>query len=140
MAVELSGLSLESAIELSIRYSFTDHLINIIEVQGLRRVCSIDGIESMGHDNLNQSTLLSVCVFLLGEEKDDLVVHMANECLKFGERGRREAFALGILLIDFKPNEARHLITRAISEHSTSSDPLSESWYIAKYVKDKILQ
>ena len=139
MSVELSGLSLESAIELSIRYCFTDHLVTLIEAQGLSRIFSIDDTKFMG-DNLNQSTLFSVCVFLLGENKDDLVVYIANECLTFGERGRREAFTLGILLIDFKPNEARHLITIATSKRLPSSDPLAESWYVAKYVKDKVLQ
>ena len=138
MAIQLPGLSLETIIDLSLRYGFTDCLINSIELHGVKNFHMIDMGRGVSGDG-SQSVIVCIGVYLLAQGKGSFVLLMANACLSFGESGRREAFTLGTLLISIYPSDARELIERAITEHSSNSKPLVETWPVAKYIKHQLL-
>ncbi len=140
MAVELPGLSLQTIIDFSLRYSLTDCLMNVIEQYGLENFHMIDmGRGVNGDGSSSQSILVCIGAYLLSRGKDSFVLQMANVCLTFGESGRKEAFTLATLLIENYPSEARELIHRAITEHSPNSKPLVETWPVAMYIRNQLL-
>jgi len=139
MALQLSGLPLESIVNYSLIYGLTEHLENALEVHGVEAFHMIDTGRGANGD-CSQSIVVCVGTYLLRYRKGDLVLQMANECLSFGEAGRKEAFMLGILLLNLYPSDARQLIGRAITEHAPRSKPLSETWRVAFYVNECILK
>ena len=138
MAIQLSGLSLETIIDYCLRYGFTDFLISTIESYGVETFHNIDMGRGVSGDG-SYSIIICVGAYLLSQGKSDFVIHIANVCLSLGESGRKEAFTLGTLLIKKHPNEAKDIIERAITEYSPDCKPLVETWPLAMYIKNNIL-
>lgn len=139
MAIELSGLSLETIIDFSLRYGFTEFLMETIETHGIKTFHMIDMGQGVGGAGTH-SAIVSIGTYLLCQGKGKFVLHMATVCLSLGESGRKEALILGSLLVSHYPNEARDLIERAITECSPDSKPLTETWPVAMYIKRHVLQ
>ena len=83
MAIQLPGLSLETIIDLSLWYGFTDCLINSIELHGVKNFHMIDMGQGVSGDG-SQSVIVCIRVYLLAQGKGSFVLLMANACLSFG--------------------------------------------------------
>jgi hypothetical protein len=119
LALQLSGLSLETTIDICLRFGFTERLEEIIDTYGLDTIRKIDqgrGIAygMMGPEEHGHSLVVCVGAYLLSQGKAELVRRLATECLRSGEEGRQEAFVLASLLLSVDQVDAKRLVKRAV--------------------------
>jgi len=140
LAITLSGLSLESIIDLSIKYSLTSALEDLIEEYGVTSIRQID-IANGGFDG-GHSTIECVGAFLLSQGKPELVRRIASECIVLGDQARKEAFFLASLLISIDPGDAKRLLKRSVGivrGKKVAPDDISLSWPAGSFARDHIL-
>lgn len=140
LAVALPGLSLESVIDLCIKYTLTSTLEDLIEQHGLSSIRQIDTVRG-GYDG-GHSTVECVGAFLLSQGKAELVRRMASECIVSGDEARKEALFLASLLLSVDSGDAKRLVKRALGgvkgKAMGSNDSESSSWPIGNYVRNHI--
>ena len=140
LALCLEGISLETTIDLCMRYSFVDRLEEVVEVYGLNGLRSVDcsrGFSFTEGDVSGGATSLVVCIgaYLLGFGRVELVRRLATECLASGDEGKREAFLLAGLLLSVNEQDSRRIIQRSVED----IDKSSTDWVIGPSVRKHIL-
>ena len=138
LAIDLSGLSLETMVDFAMRYGNVDRLEQIVESFGVPGLRSIDmgrGMSSniFGPEEYGQSIIVCVGAYLLAHGKVELVRRLATECLKFGD-AKKDAFVLATLMLNVEGADARRLIGRAVLD-TTESD----GWAVASHVRNYII-
>jgi hypothetical protein len=140
LALRLPGLSLETVVDLSMKYGFVDRLEDVVETYGAQGLRSIDmgrGISPsiFGPESTVQSVVVCVGAYLLAHGRVELTRRLATECLHSGgnEDGRKDAFSLATLLLHVDENDATRLIQRAVL---LPSDELSDEWAIGQFARD----
>lgn len=133
----LTGLSLQTSVDLSMRYGDIDRLEDIIENFGARGLRAIDmgrGLSTSIFGPESNSTSMIVCVgaYLLAHGRLELVRRLASECLRLDDQGKKDAFYLGTLLLQVDESDATRLIQRAVDP----ADGLSDDWLMGKFAYD----
>lgn len=151
LSLRLTGLSLETRVDICIRYEFTEQLEDIVVTYGVRGIRQIDwGRGVMGGGSGGPSVLVCIGAYLLSQDKTDLVRGLATDCLAScgiddGE-GRKEAFVLASLLLTVDPVGGRRLIERAVDKPGSSAvDGLDDggsgsSWCVGELTRDHLLK
>lgn len=139
LALHLSGVSLETIIDVSMRHGFVDRLEEAIEQYGLKGLRAIDmgrGVSSNIFGIAQHSTSVVICVaaYLLSQGRVELVRRLATECLSSAEEGKREAFMLASLLMSVDVNDSKRVMFRAVQDEEKDSD-----WVVGNFVRDNIL-
>jgi hypothetical protein len=136
LALELSGISLETIVDTTMRYGFTGRLEEVVEAFGVKGLRAIDmgrGVSTsiFGPEQNGNSVVVCVGAYLLAHGRVELARRLATECLRSGEDGRKDAFILATLLLSVDETDARRLISRAVEEESASSD-----WIMGNFVRE----
>lgn len=141
LALRLGGISLETIIDVSMRYGFIDRLEEAVETYGLKGLRAIDmsrGVSSnifgSGPAGTNTSIVISVAAYLLSQGRIELVRRLATECLSSGEVGKREAFVIASLLMSVDINDSKRVMYRAVHDEAKDSD-----WLVGSFVRENIL-
>eukprot|EP00934_Nitzschia_sp_Nitz4_P002940 Nitzschia sp. Nitz4//scaffold15_size197535//123755//127659//NITZ4_001590-RA/size197535-augustus-gene-0.214-mRNA-1//1//CDS//3329537751//2930//frame0 len=137
MALKLSGLSLETSVDLCMRYEFVERLEELVEIYGLKGIRSIDmsrGVSSDVFGAIQGGASVVVCVgtYLLAHGKVELVRRLATECLRSGPEGKRDAFMLASILMSLDMNDSKRVMHRAVQGDG-------DDWVIGNYVRDHML-
>jgi hypothetical protein len=137
LALELPGISLETIVDISMRFGYIDRLEEVVETYGVKGIRAIDlgrGVSTNIFGPLSDSNSLVVCVgaYLLAQGSVELVRRLASECLRSGEDGRKDALVLGALLLSVNEADATRLIHRAVEQPSPD-------WTMGNFVRDFIL-
>ena len=138
LALCLEGISLETTIDLCMRYGFVDRLEEVVELYGLRGLRAIDCSRGFSEsDASNGTTSLVVCVgaYLLGFGRVELVRRLATECLASGDEGRKEAFVLAGLLLSVNEQDSRRVIQRSVED----IDERNSDWVVGPFVRKHVL-
>jgi hypothetical protein len=150
----LTGLSLETMVDISLRYGFTDRLqelVNLYGVSGIRRIDNGRGISVgiLGVEEHDHSLLVCIGAYLLSQGRVALVQRLARECLVVqDEAGTREAFILASLLLAIDPAEPRKILQEVVGEkqeepedeYATETEAaFSNEYPITSLVRDYIL-
>jgi hypothetical protein len=141
MALKLSGVSLETAVDICMRYDLIDRLEELAVTPGLKGLRAIDmsrGVSANIFGPEENGTSIVVCVgaYLLSHGKVELVRMLATECLlSSGEDGKRDAFILASLLLSVDKSDAKRLIQRALENNGGEST----DWLVGNCVRDHIL-
>ncbi len=139
LALHLSGISLETIVDFSMRYGLVDRLEEAVEQYGLKGLRAIDmsrGVSSNIFGPAQQGTSVVICVaaYLLSQGRVELVRRLATECLNSAEEGKRDAFMLASLLMSVDVNDSKRVMIRAIQGEDKDSD-----WLVGNFVRDNIL-
>lgn len=139
LALKLSGVSLETTIDICMRYGLTDRLEEVVDLYGLKGLRAIDmgrGVSSNIFGPEENGTSLVVCVsaYLLSQGKVELVRRLATECLGAAEDSNREAFILASLLLSIKGSDAKRVLQRSVEDVGDHSD-----WMVGKFVREHVL-
>ena len=139
LALQLSGLSLETTVDFCMKYGFTDRLEEVVELFGLKGLRAIDmgrGVSSniFGPEENGTSVVVCVGAYLLSQGKVELVRRLATESLGSGDEGKKEAFVLASLLLSVDGNDAKRVLQRAVEDVDQSSD-----WIVGSFVRQHIL-
>ena len=127
---KLKGLSLETKVDLSLRYGLTDKLEELIRAYGIVGFHGIDmgrgvSVGILGPEEHGHSLVVSVGAYLLGQGRLELVQHLARECLAMeNDVGTTEAFMLASLLLSVDPAEPRKILQTAVGE---KQEPLTDN-------------
>ena len=137
MALCLEGISLETTIDLCMRYSFVDRLEEVVELYGLKGLRAIDCSRGFSASEGDASTSLVVCVgaYLLGFGRVELVRRLATECLASGDEGKKEAFLLAGLLLSINEQDSRRVIQRSVED----IDEENSDWVVGPFVRKHVL-
>jgi hypothetical protein len=140
LALQLSGISLETIVDLCMRFCFVEELENIVEAYGLKGLRSIDmgrGVSSniFGPEDYGASIVVCVGAFLLSYGRVELVRRLATECLISSDEGKREGFMLASLLLSVQGSDSKRVIERAVKNLEDEDD-----WPVGHFVRDHILQ
>jgi hypothetical protein len=135
MALQLSGISLETIVDFSMRYGYVDRLEEVVELYGLKGLRTIDmsrGVSSniFGSAQHGVSVVVCVAAYLLSQGRVELVRRLATECLSSGEEGKREAFTLASLLMTVDVNDSKRVMFRAVQDEHEDSD-----WLVGSFVR-----
>ena len=133
----LTGLSLQTSVDLSMRHGDVKLLEDIVENYGARGLRAIDmgrGLSTSIFGPESTSTSMIVCVgaYLLAHGRLELVRQLASECLRLDDQGKKDAFYLGTLLLQIDEADASRLIQRAVDPAGGGSD----DWLMGKFVYD----
>lgn len=139
LALQLSGISLETTVDFSMRYGFVDRLEEMLELYGLKGLRTIDmsrGVSSslFGPNQYGASVVVCVSAYLLSQGRVELVRRLATECLSSGDEGRREAFLLASLLMSVDVNDSKRVMMRAVQDEHEDSD-----WLVGSFARENIL-
>ena len=138
LAVLLPGLSIESAVDLSLQYGLTSKLVEVVETHGVDVLRKVDFGRGMtfgilGPEVHHHSLVVCVGAFLLSEGRADLVKEMASDCLLYGNEGSKEALILASLLMAVDAEGAKPIVQSAVGEkregHDTS-DAIGEQDFV----------
>lgn len=138
MALQLPGVSLETVVDICMRYDLVDRLEDVVVHTGLKGLRAIDmsrGVSAniFGPEENGTSIIVCVGAYLLSHGKFELVRMMASECLQSpDEDGKREAFILASLLLSVDKDDSKRVITRAVESGS-------EDWLVGNFVREHIL-
>ena len=129
LAVTLPGLSIESAVDLSLRNGLTGHLVELVQKYGVDALQKVDfgrgttfGI--LGPEVHHHSLTVCVGAYLLSAGKANLVKIMAADCLKYGDEGSKQAFILASLLMAVDAEGAKPIVHGAVGEKREDQDPM----------------
>lgn len=139
LAIQLPGLSLETMVDISMRFGYLDRLEEIVETfgaSGLRLIDMGRGVSPsiFGPESTTHSIVVCIGAYLLAHGRVELTRRLATECLRLGEEGRKDALFLGALLLPVDEADANRLITRAVEE-----GPIADDWVVGKFVRDYVL-
>jgi len=139
LALQLSGVSLETIVDICMRNDFVEQLEQVVEEYGLKGLHSIDmgrGVTSNVFGPEDHGTSIIVCVgaYLLSCGRVELVRRLATECLTSIEDGKREGFLLASLLLSVQGSDSRRVIERAVKDIGEEED-----WPVGEFVRDHIL-
>ena len=139
MALQLTGLSLETTVDYCMKYGFTDRLEEVVDMFGIRGLRAVDmgrGVSSNSFGLEENGTSVVVCVgaYLLSQGRVELVRRLATECLSSGEDGKKEAFILASLLLSVDGSDSKRVLQRAVEDVDDSSD-----WLVGNYVREHVL-
>ena len=149
LALQLYGISLETIVDISMRYGYIDRLEDAVETYGVLGLRAIDmgrgvapNIFGQEEEIWNDAPSVVVCVgaYLLAYGRVELARRLATECLRSGEQGQRDALFLGALLLPVDESDATRLIQRAVMEDHSGEEPSSKEWLMGKYVRDFVLR
>ncbi|KAI2491925.1 hypothetical protein MHU86_22634 [Fragilaria crotonensis] len=127
---QLTGLSLETMVDLSLRYGLTDKLEELILTYGVVGFHGIDmgrgvSVGILGPEEHGHSLVVSVGAYLLSQGRLELVQHLARECLALkNEVGTTEAFMLASLLLAVDTAEPRKILQASVGE---KQEPLADN-------------
>lgn len=135
MALQLSGISLETIVDFSMRYGYVDRLEEVLDLYGLKGIRAIDmsrGVSSNIFGPAGSGTSVVVCVaaYLLSQGRVELVRRLATECLSAGEEGKREAFMLASLLMSVDVDDSKRVMFRAVQDEPEDGD-----WLVGSFVR-----
>ena len=108
LAVTLPGLSLESTIDICIRYAFTDRIKEIVDNHSVVDLRSIDG------KGASSSIFVGMALNLFANGQIDTVTRIASDLIALGEEARSEGLLLAGLLVSAGAENADVLLDRAI--------------------------
>ena len=111
LAVTLPGLSLESTIDICIRYTFTDRIKEIVDNHSVD-LRSIDG--GGRGKGASSSILVGMALNLFANGQIDTVTRIASDLIALGEEARSEGLLLAGLLVSAGAKNADVLLDRAI--------------------------
>ena len=139
LALKLSGVSLETTVDICMRYGLTDRLEEVVDLYGLKGLHAIDmgrGVSSNIFGPEENGTSLVVCVgaYLLSQGKVELVRRLATECLGAAEDSNREAFILASLLLSVEGSDAKRVLQRSVEVVGDDSN-----WMIGNFVREHVL-
>jgi hypothetical protein len=139
MALQLAGISLETTVDLCMRFGFVDRLEEVVDLYGLKGLRAIDmsrGVSAniFGPEEHGTSVVVCVGAYLLAHGKVELVRRLATECLGSGEDGKREAFVLASLLLSVDGSDSKRVIQRAVEHVEDDS-----GWLVGNFVRDHVL-
>jgi hypothetical protein len=139
LALQLPGLSLETVVDMSMRYGFVGRLEEIVEDYGAKGLRAIDmgrGVASGLFGPERDAHSLVVCIggYLLAQGKVELTRRLATELLRTGEDGKKDALFLSALLLSVDEADATRLMARAVEDDGKSSD-----WPIGTFVREHVL-
>ena len=149
LALQLYGISLETIIDISMRYGYIDRLEDAVETYGVLGLRAIDmgrgvtpNIFGQEEETWNDAPSVVVCVgaYLLAYGRIELARRLATECLRSGEQGQRDALFLGALLLPVDESDATRLIQRAVMEDTTGQEQPTKEWLMGIYVRDFVLR
>jgi len=112
MAVNLQGLSLESTIDICIRYGMTDRLKDIVDTHSVIQLRAIDGGGRGGI--ASRSLLVGIALNLFANGHVDAVSRIASDLLGLGDQGRAEGRLLAGLLVSAGTAGSDKLLTQAV--------------------------
>jgi len=137
MALRLEGISLETTIDICMRYGYVDRLEEVVELYGLKGLRAIDCSRGFSGDASSGTVSLVVCVgaYLLGFGRVELVRRLATECLASGVEGKQEAFLLAGLLLSINEQDSRRVIQRSVED----IDEGTSDWVVGPFVRKHIL-
>lgn len=140
LALQLPGISLETIVDLCMRFCFVEQLESIVESYGLKGLRSIDmgrGVSSniFGPEDYGASIVVCVGAFLLSYGRVELVRRLATECLTSSDEGKREGFILASLLLSVEGSDSKRVIERSVKSLDEEDD-----WPVGHFVRDHILQ
>jgi len=110
LALDLTGLSLASTIDICIRYGFTDRVKEIVDKHSVVDLRSIDG----GGRGASRSIVVGIALHLFANGHVDTVARIAADLIGLGEEARSEALVLAGLLVSAGTKNANFLLDRAI--------------------------
>ena len=139
LALHLSGVSLETTIDLCMRYGYIDRLEEIVDIFGLSGLRAIDmgrgfAASIFGPEEQGMSVLVCVGAYMLSQGKVELVRQLATECLVAGDDGKQDALMLASLLLSVEGSDSKRVIQRAVEDVEDESD-----WLVGSFVKQHIL-
>lgn len=138
MALNLPGISLETIIDMSMRFGYVDKLEEVVEMHGLEGLRAIDmsrgfSANIFGPEEYGTSLVVCVGAYLLSFGRVELVRRLATECLASGEEGKQEAFLLASLLLSVNFNDAKRVLQRSV-------DNVDErDWLVGSFVRNHVL-
>ena len=112
LAVTLPGLSLESTIDICIRYAFTDRIKEIVDSHSDVDLRSIDG--GGRGKGASSSIFVGMALNLFANGQIDTVTRIASDLIALGEEARSEGLLLAGLLVSAGAKNADVLLDRAI--------------------------
>jgi len=135
------GLSLETLIDLCLRYGFIDRLVQLVEEYGVVGIRQVDygrgiSVGILGPQEHGHSLLVCVAALLLGNGRIEIVDQMVFECLNLGPEAQSEAMILTSLLMAVHPTEARKLLQAVVRDTTSTND---EEYPLLPLVRDYIL-
>jgi WD40 repeat protein len=138
---QLAALSLETLIDVTMRYGMIDYLCELVEENGVKGISAIDFGRGMSTSGMfgpeSESNSLIVCVgaYLLAHGKAELVRRVTSELLRT-EEGKKDALLLASLLLHVNEPDATRLMSRAVeaAPHSQSE------WVMGNFVRDALRQ
>jgi hypothetical protein len=138
MALQLPGISLETIVDISMRFGYVDTLEEAVETYGLDGLRAIDmsrGVSAniFGPEEYGTSIVVCVGAYLLSYGRVELVRRLATECLASGEDGKQDAFILAGLLLSVNANDAKRVLQRSVE------DVDEEKWVIGSFVRNHII-
>ena len=137
MALQLSGLSLETTVDYCMKYGFTDRLEEVVDIFGLRGLRAIDmgrGVSPNAFGSEGTSLVVCVGAYLLSQGRVELVRRLATECLSSGEDGKKEAFILASLMLSVDGSDSKRVVQRAVEDVNDD-----DGWLVGSYVRDHVL-
>mmetsp|Transcript_16992 Transcript_16992/g.35101 ORF Transcript_16992/g.35101 Transcript_16992/m.35101 type:complete len:1224 (-) Transcript_16992:1144-4815(-) len=135
LAIEVSGISIERIVDLSMRHGFIGRLEEVVETYGVRGLRSIDAGRGLSPSLFGEhggSVVVSVAAYLLAHGRIELARRMATECLRSGDEGRRDALLVASLLLSVDEHDASRLVGRAVED-------VSMDWPVAQFIRHYIL-
>lgn len=111
LAISLSGLSIETLIDLYIRHGFINELDLLANKYSVEDLYSID---SGGNGVPSRSVLAAVAINLLADGRTNTVIQIASDAIKLGENGRKLGLLLANMLLSSRRIEAEQLLTEII--------------------------
>ena len=139
LALQLPGISLETIVDMCMRYGYIDRLEEAVDMYGLTGLRAIDmsrGLSSnvFGPEDHGASVVVCVGAYLLSHGRIELVRRLATECLNSGDEGKQEAFLLASLLLSVSGNDAKRVVQRSVEDADEDSD-----WLVGSFVQNYIL-
>jgi hypothetical protein len=136
LVMALTGLSLETAIDFAMRYGYVSQLEDIVDDVGARGLRFIDmgrgiarGIFGPASNFGENSFVVCVGAYLLAHGRTERVRRLASECLRLGEEGKKDAFALASIMLSIDPNDARRILRSAVEGVP------DDDWLVAAFAK-----
>lgn len=138
----LNGLSLETVIDLSMRYGDVDRIEDVVETHGVRGLRMVDmgrGVVAsiFGPEAGADSITVAVGAYLLAYGRIESVRQLASECLRLDDQGKKDAFFLGALLMQANEPDANRLVQRAV-DHPLEGHS-KDDWLLGSLVRNFML-
>jgi hypothetical protein len=140
LAMKLPGLSLETIVDMCMRYGDIGRLEEVVQEYGVNGLRAIDmgrGVSSsiFGPERTAHSVVVCVGAYLLAHGAVELTRLLATELLRSGEDGKRDALFLATLLLSVDEADASRLMRRAVER----KNGVASDWIVGSFVRDHIV-